>query len=325
MRSVTPTSPAVRDLWCLLVLMAASTSSAAAPSFSATARAGNQNASVGFQDASKSGSGPVQAVAARAAAGNSAVATGTSARGRVAASSDSKSVRDRFVGSSSAFAFYDEIVFSWAGDGAQPSNTSIDVGLNYNFSFEESGEGPMPRIKGQNYRTAKYQVVIGPPSLFGQRGIGGIDADAGDAEPVTTGVGDRTLDVTVPLERPISVTLLLEVGTSALTTQLNQPASTSVTAALQVSSMSGSGPANAPSGARSFVAQSGPLPSPVFALPEGYTVNSVSMGVVDNAWVAGQVPEPGTWAMLLAGLGLLWGLSGRRTHAFGPRTAAMVA
>lgn len=40
---------------------------------------------------------------------------------------------------------------------------------------------------------------------------------------------------------------------------------------------------------------------PVFALPAGYTVNSVDAGVVDNAWMS-PVPEPGS--ALLAALGL---------------------
>ena len=36
----------------------------------------------------------------------------------------------------------------------------------------------------------------------------------------------------------------------------------------------------------------------MFDLPPDYTVNSVSMGVVDNHWVAAPVPEPTTALML---------------------------
>lgn len=48
---------------------------------------------------------------------------------------------------------------------------------------------------------------------------------------------------------------------------------------------------------------------PVFDLSVGFTGSTVSMGVADYQCVAGPVPEPASWLLLLVGAGAL---SGRR-------------
>jgi hypothetical protein len=53
---------------------------------------------------------------------------------------------------------------------------------------------------------------------------------------------------------------------------------------------------------------------PVALLPDGWTINSQSGLIVDNAFVGAPVPEPGTYALLLAGLMLL-GFRARRRYA----------
>jgi hypothetical protein len=55
-----------------------------------------------------------------------------------------------------------------------------------------------------------------------------------------------------------------------------------------------------------------PTNRPVFTVPDGYTVNSVSAGIVDNRFQS-QVPEPSTLALLLIGSILLAGA--RRTSS----------
>ncbi len=55
-----------------------------------------------------------------------------------------------------------------------------------------------------------------------------------------------------------------------------------------------------------------PTDRPVFTVPDGYTVNSVSAGIVDNRFLF-QIPEPSTLALLLIGSILLAGA--RRTSS----------
>jgi hypothetical protein len=54
-----------------------------------------------------------------------------------------------------------------------------------------------------------------------------------------------------------------------------------------------------------------PTDRPVFTVPDGYTVNSVSAGIVNNRFGLFQIPEPSTLALLLMGSILLRGV--RRT------------
>jgi hypothetical protein len=54
-----------------------------------------------------------------------------------------------------------------------------------------------------------------------------------------------------------------------------------------------------------------PTGRPVFTVPDGYTVNSVSAGIVNNRFGLFQIPEPSTLALLLMGSILLRGV--RRT------------
>lgn len=67
------------------------------------------------------------------------------------------------------------------------------------------------------------------------------------------------------------------------------------------------GEGTASTGGRANFASSATFPKvgPVFDLPDGYTVDSVSAQIVDNRWIGDQpigVPEPGTLSLLAAGV-----------------------
>lgn len=94
----------------------------------------------------------------------------------------------------------------------------------------------------------------------------------------------------VPVGRPVRLELLLDLSSHSTVTYTTQPGESFdgfADAALDYF------------GALSFVRN-----APVFALPDGFTVNSGDLNIIDNVWTP-PVPEPRTALLLAGGLALI--------------------
>jgi hypothetical protein len=126
-------------------------------------------------------------------------------------------------------------------------------------------------------------------------------------------LGGRQLQsANVPIDAPVSVHLNLFACARATLRQVGSPPSTGINALMAVGSGATQGRGHGPED-NSFI-------SPVFDLPDGFTANSVSMGLVDNHLISIPVPEPSSLALwIVAGLAVLaWVLRRRlqvRTEA----------
>ena len=103
----------------------------------------------------------------------------------------------------------------------------------------------------------------------------------------------------VPVDEPLILTLEMRASSSALVD----------------ARLSGGHDVSSSGGGNFFDTFSLPTSGPVFNLPEGYTVNSLSGLIVDNRWVGAPtsaVPEPGSLTLLGVGIAGLGGIGWRR-------------
>ena len=223
-----------------------------------------------------------------------------------------------------ARATFDDLVFSGPTDDVL---TSINLHIAGSLSADGSLGAPFERF--DSIGSATFNATIAEPSGFGPLILGGSssglsarhnesndpasvfmqtrrDGDLGSAtfdadfiavdELVTGGV------FSVPVDELLILTLDMRVSTSALV-------NTRFSDVLHSVSSSADG---------NFLNTfSLPTSGPVFNLPEGYTVNSLSGLIVDNRWVGAPtsaVPEPGSLALLSAGIAGLAGLGWRHSR-----------
>jgi hypothetical protein len=294
---------------CLLIATAAAAGTASASTFSAEARVFSTSASIPTGFDAEASNVPVSALTSTSDPAN-AVTTGaagaTASQGAVSGLTVTTSGGQRLISYTRATASFNDVLFSWNGSGVAPG-TSILVGLRYGLEHEQTASGPLGSSNGRNYRNFTANV-----GFNGASDAVTVNYDVG-GNTVPSDLGERVLFAQVPVGSAVSVSLQIEVASAAFMAARPGPTETSMLASLRIGSVDVQA-----SGAR-FPSSAWAIdPSLIaFELPEGYTANSVSMGVVDNVWVAGQVPEPATVATMLAGLALLGGL--RRTRGRTPR------
>jgi len=191
---------------------------------------------------------------------------------------------------------YDDIIFSVEPDRTDiivlPNETidvfvnlSLDGLINLSPSFNASAQGSIS-IQVNNVTVGSYQVShidSGGMVTVTEVGTGVLDTSAGDQ----VGIGFGVL-LTVPINTPVDLRL------GAIATAL----------------------VNGPTGQVSFadVDFFNTLefdPNQTFTLPDGFTVNSVSAGIVDNQ----VVPEPSSVLLLATGVLMLSGAHRRRRES----------
>lgn len=230
----------------------------------------------------------------------------TTARGVVAAS-ESVSAGDVVSSVATSTAQYDDLIFSI------DDPDLVDIGplqavLRYNLSASQNASGALGTIGGFNRREVSFTVVF-HDSFDTGRVRWDVKGDQGQEL-----LGEKTLAAfDVPINTPVILSLGLAAGTNA-----RQSAANVTTSTLLFSSLMAGGASAFPGSFQRGAGASGALGEPVrvFDLPPGYTVNSVSMGIVDNVLVAPPVPEPATWALWLGGAAALLGWR-RRRDSFG--------
>lgn len=200
-----------------------------------------------------------------------------------------------------ASAQYDDLVFSFTGEGTAPVTLPVAT-LNYSLSAIQTSAGPLGVIGGFNRRELTFSIVFHDSSDAGT-----VRWDvSGDRGQELLG-GQQLQAVDVPVGAPVVINLGLVVGANARQSVAGVSTSTALVAGLRVGASSPTS-RSAPAASAGFEVLSATsadgaaaTPLRVFDLPEGFTVNSASMGIVDNMWVATPVPEPGTLALWLAG------------------------
>lgn len=212
------------------------------------------------------------------------------------------------TGLGEAFATYDDVVVSWAATN-DPHDLTATIGLNYSLDVSQTATGSIGNKDFLNVREVHFAVGMMSAShngsvLFRPTGNSGLQH-----------LGSNVLFAEVPVGTPITITFSLLAGASA-SMQGTEPVHVSTTATLTVSSRTDTQPSFAHGSSTAFAPQFGR--GPVFDLPAGYTVNSVSMGIVDNQWIFAPVPEPASWLMMGLGLSLLLG-----RRRFGARASSL--
>jgi hypothetical protein len=218
-----------------------------------------------------------------------------SAAGQLNADVSSRSGSSKITGVYVVSATYDDIVFSST---SVPSGTLVSASLFYNVSANQQASGSLGNAPGFNSRQLDYSVTFN-----GSQDSGQIVFDVGGSTG-TALLGSHVLrsSTLIALDTPVSVTLAISGGAQARLGAQGPAAQTSIQAMLNVTQSAG---VFVPPSFASGATAAGGLFSPVFDLPAGITVNSVSMGVVDNHWVAAAVPElPAGW-LLASGLSVL--------------------
>jgi hypothetical protein len=219
-----------------------------------------------------------------------------------------------------ARATFDDLVFSG------PDDVTTSINLHIAGALVTSGHLGAPFEEFDSRASATFMATIAEPSGFGPLILGGsssgLDArSTEDNDPTLVfrqsrrfgDLGSATFDsdsivvnelVTgaafmVPVDEPLILTLEMRASSSALVD----------------ARLSGGHDVSSSGGGNFFDTFSLPTSGPVFNLPEGYTVNSLSGLIVDNRWVGAPtsaVPEPGSLTLLGVGIAGLGGIGWRR-------------
>lgn len=169
-------------------------------------------------------------------------------------------------------------------DGTFATNTILSNNWGYNGSsgIDVTVNGA---VAGQNFAGGFNQTKQGyPPPGSISASSSGVFGTAGSLP-----VNFTSPTFVVPVGTPFDISLQLAVGASTY---------------YSVNASSGPGPWTLDLFALSDFSNTLTFATgrPVFDVPEGYTVNSLSAGIVDNLFV---VPEPSTATLLLLGIGVL--------------------
>lgn len=305
---------------CVMFTAMAATGTSSAATYSAEARVfGTSNVIPTGYD-SEASNFPVSVLAGTRDPFNASTegaAGGRAGQGSVDGLTVTSSGGQRLIGVVNASAIFNDVLFSWQAGGPAP-DTSIRAGLRFGIEHEQEASGPLGNSNGRNYRefTANVSFNGAGDSARASYDVGG--------NSVSPNLGGRVLWADVPIGSAVAVRFDLQVASAAFMAARPGPTTTSMLAVLRVGSVDVQPAGLPPLGddgmawARTSFAAAAAGVDPsllAFVLPDGYTANSVSMGVVDNVWVAGQkpgpVPEPASTTTLLLGLALL-GAAGRR-------------
>jgi hypothetical protein len=185
--------------------------------------------------------------------------------------------------------------------GSLPEAFQSIASANFNATVAEpSGFGPRVLGGSASGLDARHVASNDPPSSFMQtRRFGDLGSATSDSDSI--GVSELVTggQFLVPLDEELILILDMQVTASALV-DARLAGSHSVTSSANGDFLS----------TLSF-----PTSGPVFDLPTGYTVNSLSGLIADNRWVgapANDVPEPGSLALLGLGIAGLAGAGWRR-------------
>jgi hypothetical protein len=215
-------------------------------------------------------------------------ANATAGRGQVTASGGSGSVGGKVTSIGLASATFDDVLFTFTGGGPPPPFVPT-AALNYQVGAGQAASGFLGTLGGFNNRDLNYSIS------FNGSGEGGrVSFDVTGTVGASLLGGHKLVSTQVPIDSPVSVHLALNAGAAATLKQVGSPVSTGINAVLAIGSATQ---------AFAFGADAFDFSAPVFDLPEGFDVNSVSMGVVENRWIFAPVPEPAT--ACLTGLGLV--------------------
>jgi hypothetical protein len=256
-----------------------------------------------------SGSFPAQADTEEIAAADGlrhARASGTADRGLVQGFGSAESNGSKITAIGQSNATYDDVIISWNGDGPPPDFASVDAALNYEIDAQTSTSGALGNTAGFNTRQIIYSVGFNGASDGGQ-----IIWDPGGNSGQNLLGDHQLLSPQAPVNVPLTVTFSMFAGAQARLVQVGSPVTTGITAQLQVTGSPS--PAQQGAGATLAALAATQLPGPVFDVPDGFTVNSVSMGIVDNRWVAA-VPEPATALVGVLGVAFILCLRGERAR-----------
>lgn len=228
--------------------------------------------------------------------------------GHIGASSSAVTVTDSSVSlfNGASASFFDQVMFT----STDPSATTVDVAVNFAFSGVLNTSvgtfGPgnasifIEAVLGQGAQSGSFVYNDNTQANFPARRNDFLTID-GTAGGALNNALLRTPTVTLNLNAPQQFFIRMLTSADAV----------------------GTGASSRSDFSNSFGLPTG---SDAFFLPAGFTVNSVSGGwlvnnrLVDPNAMRGAIPEPSTWAMLIAGFGLI-GLALRRRPAAGWRAA----
>jgi len=271
-----------RFAWTICGCMVGTSSFGAYFSGTATAIINNQNSVTDSRGGSEP---PVEVLAENAHTQNSQTwcnAFGHSGPGLLWGDIEGESVGAKTTSAVELTGTYNDIVFTWIGEGEAPIDSFVSR-MRYTFKFTQTATGSLGTIAGLNFREGFYSVsVTGQTSAFSDGHVLiTVNGSSG-----TEDIGLHTTDpFSVSTQTALTVDFTTTLGCTAVPVGAPGLTRTSVVGNLL------------PGQVGAGFADEG-----VFDVPDGFTVNSVSMGIVNNHWV-GAVPEPSTLAAL--GLGVL--------------------
>jgi hypothetical protein len=253
-----------------------------------------------IESASASGAQPQSvSVEGRSSNGvNAGFASASAGRGRVVSQGSAASNGGKVTAAAQARAVYDDIVFTYTGLDDAPVFVER-AALNLNVEMTQTAAGPLGTLGGFNARQ-----LIWSASFMGVGASGRVTYDVtGNTGQDMLGSQKIVVDW-IPIDVPVAIVLDLFAGTQAT----RREASVVQTTVYAIITPGGAGAAAMRGSFAANLDDSRVFGPRVFDLPEGFTVNSASMGIVDNRWVetpSVPVPEPSTWALMALGLGLV--------------------